>query len=259
MPRNPRSSSGHSLRAQLTQAGVDILHHSDGPAITPGASVSWQRHALYGTLALLALMVTLFLWFVIARPVQVLPRIAPAPGFILTDQDGRWLSDGDLRGSILLISFGATRCGEPCAALDRKMLDMRDMLRADGRLGSRVRLVTISVDAEHDTPPTLRAYAERLGSEPPEWHFLTGAASELKQLIGGEYGVYYRLDSANLELDQRAVLVDASGLLRAEYDGARLDPTIVLRDIGLVEQEANSSDASRPIYEVAHLFVCYPR
>jgi protein SCO1/2 len=205
-------------------------------------------------------LVTLMLWFVIARPVQVLPRISEAPAFMLTDQDGHWVSDTDLRGSVLIINFAHTRCGEQCAAMEHSLLAIADALRADGRLGTQVRLVTISVDADHDTPPVLRAYAARLNAPAPEWIFLTGSARELKQLIGGEYGVYYRVNGETVDLvDLRVVLVDETGLLRAEYNGARLDPAIVLRDIGLVEQEATSSDAVRPIYEAAHLFVCYPR
>lgn len=224
------------------------------------ASARWIRRALYGVAAMFAALVVLILWFVIARPVQVLPRISQAPAFMLTDQDGRWMSDADLRGSILLINFAHTRCGERCAAMERSLLTVVDSLRADGRLGTRVRLATITVDADGDTPDVLRAYAARLNVAAQEWIFLTGSARELKQLIGGEYGVYYRVNGETVDLvDQRVVLVDETGLLRAEYDGARLDPAIILRDIGLVEQEANSSDAARPIYEAAHIFVCYPR
>ncbi|MCS6939212.1 MAG: SCO family protein [Roseiflexus sp.] len=223
------------------------------------ASARWIRRALYGVAAMFAALVVLILWFVIARPVQVLPRISQAPAFMLTDQDGRWVSDTDLRGSVLLINFAHTRCGERCATMERSLLTVVDSLRADGRLGTRVRLVTITVDADNDTPATLRAHAARLNVAASEWIFLTGSARELKQLIGGEYGVYYRVNGETIDLDQRVVLVDETGLLRAEYDGARLDPAIVLRDIGLVEQEANSSDVARPIYEAAHIFVCYPR
>lgn len=224
------------------------------------ASTRWIRRALYGVAGMFAALVVLILWFVIARPVQVLPRISQAPAFMLTDQDGHWVSDADLRGSILLINFAHTRCGERCAAMERSLLTVVDSLRADGRLGTQVRLATITVDADGDTPDVLRAYAARLNVAAPEWIFLTGSARELKQLIGGEYGVYYRVNGETVDLvDQRVVLVDETGLLRAEYDGARLDPAIILRDIGLVEQEANSSDAARPIYEAAHIFVCYPR
>lgn len=246
-------SSSPRVSATPLQRSVRPVEGSPSPA-------RWIRLALYGVAALFIALVVLILWFAIARPVQVLPRIAQAPAFMLTDQDGRWVSDADLRGSVLLINFAHTRCGERCAAMERSLLAVSDALRADGRLGTQVRLITISVDADGDTPPALRAYAARLNVAAPEWIFLTGSARELKQLIGGEYGVYYRLNGETVDLvDQRVVLVDETGLLRAEYDGTRLDPAIVLRDIGLVEQEANSSDAARPIYEAAHIFVCYPR
>lgn len=255
--RSSRLSSRRPLRSHFAQAGVDILQGSANlEGSTPAQSWLWR--AIYGVVAFLVILLAVMLWFVIARPVQVLPRITQSPAFILTDQDGRWLSDSDLRGSILLINFSSTNCGDRCGAMERNMLAVRDLLRADGRLGVEVRLITISIDAD-DTPPALRAYAERIGSAPPEWHYLTGAASELKQLIGGEYGVYYNLAGPAIELDQRAVLIDAQGVLRAQYDGAQLDSAIVLRDIGLIQQEANSSDAQRPIYEAAHLFVCYPQ
>lgn len=37
-----------------------------------------------------------------------------------------------------------------------------------------VRLVSISVDPEHDTPEVLRDYAQRFGADPERWLFLTG-------------------------------------------------------------------------------------
>ena len=247
------------MHAPSPRTGATSLQGSVCPVAVPRrTSAAWIKWVLYSVAAFFIALVVLILWFTIARPVQVLPRIEYAPAFMLTDQDGRWVSDADLRGNVLIINFAHTRCGERCAAMERSLLTLVDALRADSRLGTRVRLVTITVDAQGDTPPVLRAYAARLGVETSEWIFLTGSARELKQLIGGGYGVYYRQDDDGTELDQRAVLVDGTGLLRAEYDGARLDPAIILRDIGLVEQEANSSEAARPIYEMAHIFVCYP-
>lgn len=248
------------MHAPSPRTGAASLQGNVHPVAVPRRmSAVWLRGMLYGVAAFFAALVVLVLWFAIARPVQVLPRIEPAPAFMLTDQDGRWVSDTDLRGHVLLINFTYTRCGERCAAMERSMRTIYEMLHADGRLGSQVRMVTITVDAHGDTPPVLRAYAARLGVATSGWVFLTGSDRELKQLIGGGYGVYYRIEGDDVELDQRAVLVDETGLLRAEYDGVRLNPAIVMRDIGLVEQEANSSEAARPIYEMAHLFVCYPR
>jgi protein SCO1 len=53
-----------------------------------------------------------------------------------------------------------------------------------GRLaGTDVRLVSFSVDPEHDTPEVLRAYAGRYGASPDRWWFLTGPKPTIHELI----------------------------------------------------------------------------
>ncbi|HWQ13062.1 MAG TPA: SCO family protein [Roseiflexaceae bacterium] len=212
---------------------------------------------------LLAGLLAGVLWFAVARPVQVLPRIRPAPAFTLTDAGGRWLGAEELRGRVVLLSFGYTRCGVECAALEERLLAARDGLAQAGLLGQEVALVTISVDPEHDTPATLRRYAARLGADERTWRFLTGAPAEIKEVVGGGFHVYYAPRTPGgagppLELDQRAVLVDGSGVIRAEYGLAQLEVWRVLRDVELVRREAASSGWERPVYDAAHLFVCYP-
>jgi cytochrome oxidase Cu insertion factor (SCO1/SenC/PrrC family) len=45
-----------------------------------------------------------------------------------------------------------------------------------------VRLVSISVDPEHDTPDVLRDYAQRFGAHPERWLFLTGDKAAIYRL-----------------------------------------------------------------------------
>jgi protein SCO1/2 len=210
---------------------------------------------------LVAALTALVLWFAIARPVQVLPRMRPAPLFTLTNQDGHWFNDGDLRGRVVLVSFSYARCGVRCAAIETQMQAVRDRLRTDGVLGQQTQLLTISIDPRHDTPAELRAYATRLGANKAEWQLLTGMPAEVKELVGGGFGVYYTGGTGGTELtfDHRAVLIDAGGTIRAEYDGNQLNPVVVARDIALIEREAASAPIERPIYEAAHVFVCYPQ
>jgi protein SCO1/2 len=48
--------------------------------------------------------------------------------------------------------------------------------------------------------------------------------------------------------------------MRADYRTGALDPTILVRDVNLlVEEAANSDGIARLGYEAAHLFLCYPR
>jgi protein SCO1/2 len=206
-----------------------------------------------------AALTALVLWFAIARPVQVLPRIRTAPEYTLIDQDGRWFGSADTRGQTALVSFGYSRCGESCTPGERGMRAVAERLRADGALAGRVRLVTISVDPERDQPADLRAYAGRLGASPREWTLLTGPAGDVKTLVGGGLGVYYGPWGSRVAFDQRALLIDGGGEVRAEYDATALDPAIVSRDVALIAREAASTSLERPIYEAAHIFVCYPR
>lgn len=230
-----------------------------GPLATPqlGARTRWLLlAALCLGLALLALV----LWFAIARPVKVLPRIRPLPAFTLIDQYGLPLSSSDLAGRSVLINLTYGGCGDTCAAQRAGMAALREQLRADGRLGRSVLLLTVSFDPARDTPVALQTMAAQLGAERSNWRFATGEPGALKALIGGELGIYYGEpdESGAIEHDQRLILVDGNGVLRARYDAAALDQARIRRDLGLLEQELGSSGVMRQVYEASHFFLCYP-
>ena len=50
------------------------------------------------------------------------------------------------------------------------------------RPASQAKLVTLTTDADFDTPPVLKAYAERFGADPQRWMFLTGTKQEIAKL-----------------------------------------------------------------------------
>jgi protein SCO1/2 len=198
--------------------------------------------------------------FITFQPIKVLPRLMLAPGYGLTDQNDQPLSSEDLRGQITLYNFTYANCAEPCPPSTAFMRAVQDELPTLN-LQVPVRLVTISVDAQRDTPEALRAFGERIGADFARWSFLTADEARLRQVVGGAFGMYFnrKLDGA-FELDTRMWLVDGWGMVRAEYS-TRL-PTLsrVLRDIRLVgEEAANSVGVARYAYEAAHLFGCYTR
>jgi protein SCO1 len=212
-------------------------------------------------IALLGLgMVATLIWFVVAKPIQVLPRMQPTEPFTLIDQTGRWFGSDDLYGRVTLVSFGYTTCGGRCAEVEAGLHAVRTRLRDDGYLGSSAQIVTISLDPENDTPDRIRGQALAIGASAPEWHLLTGVPAEVKQLVGGNLGVYYTRDTdGGVAIDQQMLLIDGSGVVRAKYATAAPDPDIVARDVGLIVRESvESVGAQRAIYEAAHVFVCYP-
>ncbi len=239
---------------------LTLLHQGVAPG-SPAVGISPRTRALL--IALFALGVAVFglvFWFAVARPVKVLPRIAPLPPFALEDQYGLPINGSDLAGRLAFINFSYTGCGSACAEQRAALVGLREQLRAEGRLGSEVVFLTISFDPARDTREALQAYAAQRGAERGSWRFATGEPAELKALIGGELGLYYGEPDAGgaIEHDQRVLLVDSNGLIRARYKPADLEIWRLQRDIGLVQEELGSSGMLRQVYEASHIFLCYP-
>ncbi len=157
-----------------------------------------------------------------------LPVLWEAPDFALVDQAGDTLRTSDLEGTAWVAHFFFTSCEGVCPATTARMATLRDSLAADGLLGERVRLVSISVDPARDTVAARRAYAERFGGSPPsEWAFLGGAAPEaIRRLLqqgfrvtGGPAPADPGEDAAyQVNHSPRLELVDPEGRVRATHD-----------------------------------------
>jgi protein SCO1/2/putative membrane protein len=106
----------------------------------------------------------------------------PLGEFRLVERSGRAVSETDLAGDVWVASFIFTRCQLSCPRISGVMNGLQ------GRLaGLGVRLVSISVDPEHDTPEVLSGYASRFRADGDRWWFLTGARSDIHELITGRF------------------------------------------------------------------------
>lgn len=154
------------------------------------------------------------------------------PEFQLTERSGKTVTRDDLKGKVWVAAFVFTRCSGPCpqitgnmARLQKELADLPD-----------VRLVTISVDPERDTPAVLQEYAKNFGADPERWLFLTGDKAAVHSLVekGFRLGVTETKGTARTpgnEVDHstKLVLVDKQGRIRGYFDGkfaaAPDDPT----------------------------------
>ena len=104
--------------------------------------------------------------------------------FRLVDQDGKTVTDADLKGKWALVYFGYTHCPDACPTA------LNDIAIALDELGSKrsaVRPVFITVDPERDTPEVLKAYVTAFDAPILA---LTGTPEEVAQAAKG-YRVYY--------------------------------------------------------------------
>ncbi len=221
-------------------------------------------------------LVGLVLAFLLIKPFKVLPYLAEAPAYSLVDQHGETVSSADLQGHVVLYDFIYTHCTTVCPAMTGQMLQIQKQLEKKGELGEDVILVSITFDPERDTPERLQTYSELMNTGPDSWLWLTGELIPIKQLVGGEFGVYFEqipldeaaADAAGLTPEEREngydfihatvfTLVDEQGNIRAEYHEL-LDVDQIMRDIDLVVREKNAQGVGRLLMQLAHLTRAYP-
>src|SRR5437764_8776240 len=135
--------------------------------------------------------------------------------FKLVDQDGKTVTDADLKGKWQLVFFGYTHCPDTCPTALNELALALDQL---GPKKQSVGIVFITVDPERDTPAVLKDY---LASFDAPVTGLTGTPQEVAQ-AAKDYRVYYakhpRADGG-YDMDHSAVIyiMDPQGRFTATF------------------------------------------
>ncbi len=90
--------------------------------------------------------------------------------FQLVDQDGKPITDRDMKGEPLLVFFGYTHCPDICPTT---LFELSEVLHTMGKDADRVHAVFITVDPDRDTPAVMKDY---LSSFDPHLRGATGDA-----------------------------------------------------------------------------------
>jgi protein SCO1 len=139
--------------------------------------------------------------------------------FRLVDQDGRQVTEQDLKGGPSLIFFGFTHCPDVCPTA---LFDVSEVLRALGPDADRTRALFITVDPERDTPEKLKEY---LSSFDPHLRALTGAPDAVAAAAKA-FKVYWKkvpLEGGAYTMDHTAIvyLMDKDGRFVAPFSMKR--------------------------------------
>jgi protein SCO1/2 len=103
------------------------------------------------------------------------------PDATLIDQDGRSfaLREATASGAPVALNFIFTTCTTICPVMTGTFAGMQRELGAEAQA---LRIVSISIDPEHDTPAALKAYAARHGAT-GDWRFLTGTPDAVGRVL----------------------------------------------------------------------------
>jgi protein SCO1/2 len=99
-----------------------------------------------------------------------------APDVTMVDQNGQKVSLPELLDSDepVMMNFIFTSCTAVCPVMSATFASVQRKLGADSE---RIRMISVSIDPEYDTPDALKAYAERFKAG-PQWEFLTGSLDD---------------------------------------------------------------------------------
>jgi protein SCO1 len=145
------------------------------------------------------------------------PAAAAVGGpFRLEDQNGRAVTDQDMKGRPFLVFFGYTHCPDICPTT---LFDMSQVLQKLGPDADRTGALFITVDPERDTPAVLKDY---LSNFDPHLRGLTGDQSAVNAALKA-YRVYAKkvpLEHGDYTMDHTAIvyLMDKDGRFVAPFN-----------------------------------------
>ncbi len=158
------------------------------------------------------------------------------PDFAFTDQDNQQVTNQTFENKIYVADFFFTSCPTICPKMKTQMLRVYEKYKDN----PNVVLLSHTIDPKHDSVEVLKDFADRLGVNSANWHFVTGNQDSIyaiaeKYLVpvqeeeGAEGGFIH---------GGHFMLVDENRHIRGVYDGT--DPERVdklIKDIPILLKE----------------------
>ena len=178
------------------------------------------RFIIYGIVAVL-LVITYFTKE--SNSNSGLPVLGTISEFHFTDSQGNEISRLDLDGKVWVADFIFTTCTMACPVLTGNM----NLIHKAFKNNDNIRIVSISVYPEYDTPQVLSDYASQYDANTNRWHFLTGPEKNVQDVIknGFKMGDYEDI----IFHSEKFALVDQKNRLRGYYNGMQPDDVTRLK------------------------------
>ena len=131
-----------------------------------------------------------------------------------TDFNGQPRTLADFRRKVVVIFFGYTQCPDVCPTTMTEMLQVKQLLGADG---DKLQVLFLSLDPERDTPEVLKAY---MGSFDPSFLGLYAGSPDELAALAKDFKVFYKKvegstpGSYTMDHTASSYLYDPQGRLR---------------------------------------------
>lgn len=151
-----------------------------------------------------------------------LPPISYVQPFSFTNQDGKRITEKDVRGKVYLANYFFTTCKTVCPRMNNEVRKVYEHFKSERNF----LILSHTSDPGTDSAARLKAYADSIGVTTPTWIFLTGPKDSLYR----QARLSYRIDDPNnnvVNIDddflhtQFLALVNKKGEVVKIYDGLR--------------------------------------
>lgn len=152
------------------------------------------------------------------------PEHPTIPAFSFTNQSGRTVTERDVAGKIYVADFFFVTCPTICPIMKKNMLEVYRAYKDSPDL----RILSHTIDPEHDTPAVLKQYATDIGVTGDTWQFLTGDREKIYEIGEGHYLVTAKADPTapgGYIHSGAFVLIDKERHIRGMYDGTTKEGT----------------------------------
>lgn len=146
------------------------------------------------------------------------------PAFSFVNQDGKTVTQKDFDGKIYVADFFFVTCPTICPIMKKNMLEVYQAYKNS----PDIRILSHSIDPEHDTPAVLKQYAQDIGATGDTWQFVTGDREAIYEIGEKHYLVTAKADSSapgGYIHSGAFVLVDKDKHIRGMYDGTTKEGT----------------------------------
>lgn len=136
-----------------------------------------------------------------------------APGFTLTDQNGKTISLSGLRGKVVVLEFLDSHCTDICPIVSNEFVDAYQDL---GPAASKVVFAGVNVNAYHRSVHDVAAFSQHQNlTAIPDWHFFTGPVPRLRKVWHGYY-IVVKAPSHNADIihTSQIYFIDSQGRTR---------------------------------------------
>jgi protein SCO1/2 len=144
---------------------------------------------------------------------ETTPELGLIAPVSLVDQDGHPFGQHELADHVWITAMMFTSCTMACPMMAERMARLQAMLpmHADS-----IRLLSITVDAENDTPPVLSAFGRRFHRDPAVWTFVTGVTDPVFASVNAGYKQALGA-KANYNHGDTLMLLDGEGHIKGFY------------------------------------------